>query len=175
MARRVGQERGVEVVVIRPGMVYGPGSRGWTVNMVRLLQRRVPAVLGDGSGHAQPVYIDNLVEGMILAAERPGIGGEAFNFVDRPLPWRDFFGYYGRMCGRKPLRLPLGLAKVGLGVYRWMSGRRESSGSLLAYYTAKAVYPMEKAEQLLGYRPGVSIEEGMGRTEVWLREAGYLG
>lgn len=176
-ARKVAAETGLELVVIRPGMVYGPRGPGWTVNMVRLLQRGFPVIMGDGSGHAQPVYVDNLIDGLILAADpqRTGIAGEAFNFVDRPLPWRDFFGYYGRMSGRKPRRLPLWLARVGLGLYKRVSGRLESTDSLLAYYTSKAVYPIDKAERLLGYRPRLSLDEGMQRTEAWLHEAGYLG
>ena len=51
---------------------------------------------------------------------------------------------------------------------------RRITPDLLAFYTAKAIYPTTKAEQLLGYRPRVSIAEGMRRAEQWLRQQGYL-
>lgn len=173
-AMAVANELGLEATVVRPGMVYGPGSQTWTVNMIRLLQRRVPIIIAGGTGHAQPVYIDNLVDLLILAASRPEAAGQAFNGIDQPLPWRDFFGYYGRMCDRRPWGIPLWLARFALEIFRRISGRSESARTLLSFYTAQAVYPHEKARRLLGYEPQVSIEEGMARTEYWLRQAGYL-
>jgi nucleoside-diphosphate-sugar epimerase len=165
---------GLELAVVRPGMVYGPRAQAWSVGLLRLVQRGVPVILGDGSGYAQPLYIDNLIDGMILAATRPGAISQAFNFVDQPLPWRALFGFYGAMCRRKPRRAPLWLGRVGVAIYKAVSGRPEPAGELLSYYTGRAIYPTTKAEELLGYRPRVGIEEGMRRTEAWLRHAGYL-
>ncbi|MCI0575111.1 MAG: NAD(P)-dependent oxidoreductase [Chloroflexi bacterium] len=173
-ARAAAADCGLALAVGRPGMVYGPGSRTWSLRLLQLVQRRVPVLLAGGRGHAHPIYVDNLVDGLILAATRPEAAGQAFNFVDQPLPWREFFGYYGAMCRRRPLAMPLGLARVALTVFRWMTGRSESTESLLRYYTNTAVYSTARAEQLLDWRPAVSLEEGMRRTEAWLRQAGYL-
>ncbi|UCG23079.1 MAG: NAD(P)-dependent oxidoreductase [Chloroflexota bacterium] len=173
-ARQVAEEIGQELTVIRPGMVFGPRGRSWTVNLFKLVKRGVPAIFGDGTGHAQPIYVENLIDGLILAADRPEAAGQAFNFVDQPLPWRDFLGYYGAMCGRQPRRLPLGLARIALTLVKPFIGRTESTGALLAYYTNNSVYPTTGAEQSLGYRRRFSVEEGMAHTEAWLRESGYL-
>lgn len=173
-ARQVGEEISQEVTVIRPGMVFGPRGRSWTINLFKLVKRGVPAIFGDGTGHAQPIYVENLIDGLILAADRPAASGQAFNFVDQPLPWRDFLGYYGTMCGRRPRKLPLGLARIALTLVKPFIGRTESTDALLAYYTNNSVYSIDNAKQLLGYHPRVSIEEGMAQTERWLRESGYL-
>jgi nucleoside-diphosphate-sugar epimerase len=174
-AREVATELGLALVVIRPGMVYGPRGKSWTVNLLRLVQRRVPVIMGDGSGHAQVVYVDNLVDGLISAATRPEAAGEAFNFVDRPLPWRDLFAYYGAMSGRRPLSVPwLWLARLVLPVFIRITGRTESATDLLQFYTTKSVYPIDKARDLLDFEPRISVDEGMRRSEAWLREAGYL-
>ena len=173
-ARQLGAEIGQEVSVIRPGMVFGPRGRSWTINLFKLVKRGVPAIFGDGTGHAQPIYVENLIDGLILAAYKPEAAGQAFNFVDQPLPWRDFLGYYGAMCGRPPRRLPLGLARIALTLVKPFIGRAESTDALLAYYTNNSVYPITSAEQLLGYRRRFSSEEGMAQTERWLRESGYL-
>jgi nucleoside-diphosphate-sugar epimerase len=173
-AARQAAELGVELVITRPGMVYGPGSRNWTIALLRLVQRRVPVLLGGGQGHAQPIFIDNLVDGFMLAAERPEAAGQAFNFVDRPLTWRAFFGYYGAMCGRRPLSLPLWTVRAVLPLVRRLIGRAESPDELLRYYTARATYPIDRASRLLGYRPRIKLDEGMALTEAWLRRQGYL-
>jgi nucleoside-diphosphate-sugar epimerase len=168
------RDAGLELAIIRPGMVYGPRGRSWTINLFKLVRRGVPVIIGDGKGHAQPVYVDNLTDGMILAATRPEAAGEAFNFVDQPLPWQEMFFYYGAMCGRKLRKVPLWAAKGLLPVVKPFIGRTESTDDLLKFYTNRSVYPIDKAKRLLGYRPKICLDEGMKRTEAWLREAGYL-
>ncbi len=155
-------------------MVFGPRGRSWTINMFKLIKRGLPVIFGDGDGHAHPIYIDNLVDGLILAASRPEAAGQAFNFMDQAMPWRQFLGYYGQMCGKKPRRLPLFMARIVLALVKPFIGRTESTEALLAFYTNKSVFSTAKAEQLLAYRRRISIEEGMAQTEAWLREAGYL-
>jgi len=172
--REVASDLGIELTIIRPGMVFGPRGRSWTINLFKLVKKGVPVILGDGTGHAQPVYIDNLLDGMILAGTCPEAVGQSFNFVDRPLPWKELFAYYGAMCGRKPRRLPLWLFRGIAAFVLPFLGRTESIDDVLAFYTSQSVYPTVKAEQLLGYRPLVSLDDGMRRTEEWLREAGYL-
>jgi nucleoside-diphosphate-sugar epimerase len=173
-ALQVGEEAGQEVTVIRPGQVYGPRGRSWTINLFNLVKRGVPVILGDGTGHAHPIYIDNLVDGLVLVAKRQEAAGEAFNFVDQPLPWREFLGYYGAICDRQPRRLPLFLGRILLGLVKPFIGRTESTEALLTFYTNKSVYSMDKARQLLGYRRRIDLETGMATTEAWLRETGYL-
>jgi nucleoside-diphosphate-sugar epimerase len=172
--REAAMNLGLDFSIIRPGMVFGPRGRSWTINLFKLVKKGVPVILGDGDGLAQPVYIDNLLDGMILAGTRPEAVGHAFNFVDQPLPWKELFAYYGAMCGRKPRRLPLWLFRGIAALVIPFLGRSESIDDILTFYTSQSVYPMEKAGKLLGYRPRVSLDEGMRRTEEWLREAGYL-
>lgn len=169
-------ELGLALSVVRPGMVYGPGSYGWSVRMLRLVQRGVPLIFGKGDGHAHPVYVDNLVDGMMLAATRPEAAGKAFNFVDEPVTWREWFGAYGAMAGREPVALPFWLARLGFVVaaHLPLGLSIRVSDRLLGYYTSKTVYPTAKAERLLGYGARVGFEEGMRRTEAWLREEGHL-
>lgn len=173
-AMELAHRLGLELTIVRPGMVYGPGSIGWSVRMVRLLQLGVPVIWGNGDGYAYPVYVGNLVNGIILAARQPQAAGEAFQFVDTPMTWRDWFGHFGRMCGRPPRRAPLWLARRLFQVAEWLPLGLSVDRDLIVYYTSRSVLPLTKASRLLGYEPGVTIREGMKRTETWLREAGYL-
>jgi nucleoside-diphosphate-sugar epimerase len=151
--RELAIEMGIELVIIRPGMVFGPRGKNWTVNLFRLVKNRIPVILGDGSGYAHLIYLDNLVDGLILAATQPKAAGEVFNFVDESLSWYELFDYYGQMCHRRLRRIPLGLAKAILFLAEPLIGRSESPDELLAFYINKVSYPNTKAVQQLDYSP----------------------
>lgn len=168
------RELGLELAIIRPGMVYGPGSYSWTKRMVQLLQKRVPVIFGDGDGLAYPVYIDNLVDGMILAAKVPAAAGEDFHFVDPQVTWQQWFGAYGKMCDCPPVQIPLWLSRLLLTAGERLPLGLSVDRDLLTYYRAGTRYSMEKAERLLGYRPNVDFTEGMARAEAWLRAEGHI-
>lgn len=173
-ALRLGQELGLPVTIVRPAQVYGPRSMNWTLGMLRLVQRGVPTIVGDGSGHALPVYIDNLLDGMLLAAARPAGIGEAFQFCDPPVLWRDFFGYYGAMCGRRPRAIPEWAASALVWANETFRLGIPLNRERVRFLLARSTYPSAKAEHLLGYQPRVDIQTGMARAEAWLRETGYL-
>ncbi len=174
-ARQLAQKLGLPLVVIRPGMVYGPRAYGWTINMLTLVQKRTPVILGRGDGYACPIYIDNLLDGLLLAGSHPAAAGHAFNFCDPPITWRQFFDYYGAMCGKQPVHLPLGVVQLMIKLlYPLGLSPGGITPDLLHFYTAKARYPTTQAEQLLGYHPRIGIDEGMRHSENWLRQNGYL-
>ncbi len=174
VAMSTAAELGVRLVVARPGIVYGPGSYGWSLRMVRILERGLPVIFGDGAGHAHPVFIDNLIDGLILAATRQEAIGKHFNFVDGPVPWREWFGYYARMCGRSPRRLPLWMACLALAAAERLPLGLSVDRNLIGHYTNTSIYPIQRARDLLAYEPKVNLEEGMRRTESWLRRENYL-
>jgi len=83
------------------------------------------------------------------------------------------------MAGKPKIRsVPEWLGKaiaLGMEVTSKMSGRPPKiTREAIGFLTCKARFSVEKAERELGYSPRFSLEEGMKRTEQWLREAGYL-
>lgn len=173
-ARRLARELGMELAVVRPGMVYGPDSRAWSVRMLRLVQQRAPVIFGKGDGYAYPVYIDNLVDALMLAGSEPGAVDEDFNFVDEPRTWREWFGAYGEIAGRAPVAVPAWVGRAALRAAERLPLGLSVDRDLESYYMAKTVFPTTKANRLLGYEPAVSFEEGMARTGAWLRAAGHV-
>lgn len=173
-ARDVAAASGISLTIVRPAMVYGPGSTGWTVGMLRLVKKGVPVLYGDASGHAYPVYIDDLIDALVLAGARPEASGEAFNVSDASVDWATFFWYYGRMCGKRPRRVPMALARL----IAWGNERFHLNMPLtterLKTYVRKLRYPTAKASRLLGWKVSVPVDEGMRRSEAWLREVGQL-
>lgn len=174
VARQTAAKLDLELVIVRPGMVYGPRSDGWSVRMVEVLQKGLPVIYGGGRGNTYQVYIDNLIDGMLLTAVRPQAAGEAFNFVDPPVDWRTFFNYYAVMCGAKPRAVPMWAARILAWANETFNLGLPLTRERLEYYIQSPTFPFAKAEKRLGYRPRVSIDDGMKQTEAWLQEAGYL-
>ncbi|MCP4937408.1 MAG: hypothetical protein GY927_25160, partial [bacterium] len=85
-----------------------------------------------------------------------------------------FFTYYADMCGMKPRRLPMWGGKLLLIANNLFNLHLPLNENRLRQYSLKIVYPTTKAEQQLGFHSRIPVDEGMQRTEVWLRENGYL-
>lgn len=173
-AQEVAARTGLELAIVRPAMVYGPRSAGWTVAMLKLVRKGVPVLFGDASGYAFPVYVDDVVDMLRRCGARPEARGEAFNASDASVTWAQFFGYYGRMCGRRPRRVPLPMAKGLAYANEWLSLGLPLSVERLRYYVRRLRVRTEKAQRLLGWQVQVPIDEGMRRSEEWLRRSGRL-
>lgn len=91
---------GLPVTVLQPTAVYGPNAPVWTVGILERLQAgRVP-LIADGEGICNAVYVDDVVEGMVLAAVKEEALGEAFLLsAAQPVTWRQFYGAYEEMVG----------------------------------------------------------------------------
>lgn len=86
------RERGrVEVVILRPGIVFGPRSY-WVGSFADALLKREAYLVNDGQGICNSVYVDNLIHAVIRAICTPGADGETFLVGDREcVTWRDLY------------------------------------------------------------------------------------
>jgi nucleoside-diphosphate-sugar epimerase len=170
----------VECAIVRPGDVYGPGSRPWTVLPLEIIKSNRFLLPAMGRGVFSPVYVDDLVEGLTLAAERPEAAGQVLTIGGpAPVPAKEFFGHYFRMLGKRgpvclPTPLAVAAARVGGAAERLRGHRTEINAASMLYLARPGGYSIEKARRLLGYEPRVTLDEGMRRTETWLREQGLL-
>jgi nucleoside-diphosphate-sugar epimerase len=170
----------VECAVVRPGDVYGPGSRPWTLLPLEIIRSNRFLLPAMGRGAFSPVYVDDLVDGLALAAEHPDAGGQVITIGGSgPVQAREFFGHYFRMLGKRgPLCLPtplaVGLARIAGAAERARGQRTEINAASMRYLARPGGYSIAKARRLLGYAPAVDLAEGMRRTEAWLREQSLL-
>lgn len=96
----------MNVVTLRPGCVYGPGSAQWSERIARwLTARRVGDLGAAGDGTCNLVYVDDVVAAILAALQRPGVGGETFN-LGSPAPptWNEYFVAFARALGAVPVR-----------------------------------------------------------------------
>ncbi len=169
--------KGLPLVILRPGLVYGPHGRGWTLRFVDWIGAGRPAMVAGGHGYCWPVFVDNLVDAILLAMDR-SVTGNAFTIVDTTATWREFLGYYAHML-HKPIRsVPLVAAyALALGdelrafLTRTPPRIRPTA---IGYTVSRARHNTRKATHLLGWTPRIALPEGMLLTERWLKEQGYL-
>jgi len=92
------QKYALPVSIIQPACVYGPFGGSWTTGVLdQLVNDRVILVEG-GHGLANPVYVDDVVHAILLAAIKEQAIGEAFLISDgHHVTWREFYGQYARL------------------------------------------------------------------------------
>lgn len=178
VARDLAARTGIELVVLRPTMIYGPASPSWTLVPFRTIRRGLPFVLGDGSYLLDAVYVDDVAEAFLLAGVVPAAAGETFHIGGASVDWNAFAGAYAAMAGRRLRRLPAAVAWAGARaaafVTRAATGRATVVPELVGVLTSRAVFPHDKAAQALGYRPTYDLATGMRATEAWLRTHGEV-
>jgi 2-alkyl-3-oxoalkanoate reductase len=95
----------VELVILRPGIVWGPRSR-WVTEAVRAMRAGTFGWLDGGRGLINPIYVDNLVQAIDRACVAP-VDGETFLLNDpRPETWREFFTPWLEACRIAPDKVP---------------------------------------------------------------------
>jgi nucleoside-diphosphate-sugar epimerase len=174
------QEHHLPIVLARASQVYGPGSPQFTIRPIQMIKSGKMVLIEGGRHLCKPVYIDNLVDGLALCATIEAAIGEAINLTDGiTIPWRDFFGAYGRMLGVETFpSVPFALAWL-LGYFNELkaifTGRKAGfNRDVVRTLHSSNSFSNQKARTLLGWEPRVDFNEGMRRTEAWLKAQGYL-
>jgi nucleoside-diphosphate-sugar epimerase len=99
-----GRELGIETVVVQPTVVYGPYGGFWTVRPLLQMKTGSVVLVDEGAGTCNAVYVDDVVESLLLAADHPAAAGEMFLVTGpRACTWAEFFGSYEHMTGRRAL------------------------------------------------------------------------
>jgi nucleoside-diphosphate-sugar epimerase len=167
---------GFETVVVRPRFVWGPGDTTLLPAITETVKSGRFAWIGGGRHLTSTAYIDNVVEGLLLGAER-GRAGEAYFITDgEPVEFRDLLTRMletqGVEAPSRTLPLPLARGLAAGSETAWRVLRRDGDPPL----TRAAVWlsameitiDISKARSELGYEPVVTVDEGIER----LRSAG---
>ena len=172
--------QGLDTVILRPASTYGPRGTAWTLHPLEQIRRGRLRLLGGGRGLVNLGYIDNVVDGTMLALTQTQAAGQTYNLCDGvAIAYRDFYGYYARMLGKRRVpSVPAWLGRLAVSSPgRWLrrvSGRPSAGPWSLHYLLNRSRFSIDKMQRELGYRPYISVSEGMKRTEVWLQAHGYL-
>jgi len=178
-AVRLARETNLELVIVRPTIVYGPGSGRILAELSRVTHERIKALNG-GRGHLNMIYVEDLVDGILLALDTPGAAGESFLLSGDPaVSWREYLAHLAAMCGKPPPpSIPMWRAHLEATVARWhfrfTRHPRRIEDTDFSLMHQPSVVSIEKARRILGFHPRTSLSEGMQKTEAWLRDTGWL-
>ncbi len=169
----------IDCCIIRPGDVYGPGSRAWLLEPLKMARSGRLLLPNGGRGIFTPIYIDDLIDGTLLAAHSEAASGQIFIlWGEQAVSCGEFFSYHWRWAGRRgrppslPLQAAIPLTKAIHTLNRWRGVRDEACPDTMRMFNRKGAFNGRKARELLGFEPKVSLAEGMEYSAQWLREIG---
>jgi 2-alkyl-3-oxoalkanoate reductase len=170
----------IEVVVLRPGDVYGPGSRPWVVLPLRYLRARQAVLPARGRGILSHVHVDTLLDGITRAIATPSAAGGVFHLTDGvATTCAEYFGRLGAMVGTRPRHLPTpaAVAAAGLvgGVQRAFGRSNELGAASMRLLARTGSYRIDHAREVLGFEPAIDLDTGMADVEAWAATQGLLG
>ncbi|MBK8032626.1 MAG: NAD-dependent epimerase/dehydratase family protein [Chloroflexi bacterium] len=179
VVREIAARYNLSYAIIRPSMIYGPKSGLWTEQMFRLASLNPTPWIGDGSGSAYPIYVDDVVDLLILVATHPNAHNQAFNCTPDPSPtWRDYLQSYSRLAGHDnwlaiPPLLMLAVGGIAMLVSPPLSEGRDLP-DMIQFARRHITFKMTKARELLGWQPQVDLATGIARSADYLRSIGKL-
>lgn len=148
----------MDVVIIRPPLVYGPGAPGNFASLMRCIEKGFPLPLGCINNRRSLVALDNLVDLIITCIEHPAAANQVFLAGDgQDLSTTELLRGVGKAID-KPARLipvPVGMLMFGAIFIGKKSVAQRLLGSLQV--------DISKARNLLGWEPPLSVEEGLRR------------
>ena len=157
--RLLASETGMEVVIIRPPLVYGPGVKANFAALMRAVQRGIPLPLGAVHNQRSLVALDNLVDFIITCTTHPAAANQTFLVSDgQDLSTTDLVRGMAQASG-----VPARLLPVPVPILRFaarMFGKTDAIDRLCGNLQIDA----SKARNLLGWVPPVSVEEGLRRV-----------
>ena len=177
---RYAKEFGLNSVIIRPAIVYGPRNISNMSRMFKAIQDGKFFVVGSGKNLWHMTYIEDLAKGFIQAEKSSKKPGEVYILAGaKPVSMNKMTSTAAKLLTVKPpKRLPLWLATVaavGFGLIKKVTGKKvpiEMSG--VKFLTNHRYYDISKAKKELGYSPTTGIEQGLEKTFAWYKKNGVL-
>lgn len=180
LALRYHREHGMPVTIVRPTVMYGPRN----MYMLRLYEETQSGnfrFIGSMNNLMHPCYIENFLQGITLAAERPEAVGEIYIIGDeKPITWVEYVKTVAEVMGATPPKRHISISLMKIIAYlsefkSWMFGGEPFfARSWLDEITKVYAYDITKAKKDLGYNPKISLKEGISRTIDWYRLNGFL-
>jgi nucleoside-diphosphate-sugar epimerase len=179
-AALAGRGDGVEVVVVRPGLVYGPRDLH-LLALYHSIDRGLFRPIAGGRARWQPIHVRDLCRGIAAAIDRKGIDGQVFHLAGAEVvELGDLARRIASLLGTR-LRgpgLPYGAAMaVGavleLGL-RPLGIEPPLSRSRVRTLTEDRVYRIDRARRMLEFEPEIPLDDGLAETVGWYREHGYI-
>ena len=161
---QIAEETGLEVVIVRPPLVYGPEVKGNFAQMLRVLDKGIPLPLASVRNLRSLVYVENLADALIACASHPAAAGQTYLVSDgEDISTSGLLNFLAESIGR-PARLfpcPPGLLQV---LANWV-GKGAQAERLLGSLQVDSA----KIRRDLNWVPPYTLQQGLQATAEWYR------
>ena len=156
--QQIAQETGMEVVIIRPPLVYGPGVKGNFANLIKLVGKGLPLPLGIIHNRRSMIALDNLVDLIITCIDHPNAANQVFLASDgQDLSTTELLQGLAQAMGTPSRLLPIPGALLSLAAS--VLGKKSIADRLLGSLQVD----ISKTRDLLNWAPPISVDEGLRR------------
>lgn len=165
--REIGRETGLEVVIVRPPLVYGPGVKGNFLSLLHAVYKGYPLPLAGVHNVRSLLYLGNLVDALLLCSAHPAAAGRTYLLRDgEDISIAGLISYLAAGMGKEPhlFSSPMWLLR-GLSV---LAGRQDSLDRLVGSLRIDDALIRKE----LGWMPSISVPEGLWKTAAWYAKAG---
>lgn len=174
-------KNGLPAVIIRPAAIYGPGDPERFFMIFKRVSKGFFPMFGDGKTLYHPLYIDSLIDAFILVME-PGRGdGQTYLIADEEyVGIEDLVRRTGRALGVdvKVPHFPVWPVVLAGHICETLCKPFKITPPIFPrrvdWYRQNRAFDISKAKRELGYKPTISLDEGLRRTGEWYRAEGYL-
>lgn len=153
------KETGMEVVIIRPPLVYGPGVRANFASMLKWVDRGVPLPFGAINNQRSLVGLDNLVSFIIHCIDHPEAANEVFLISDgEDLSTTELLRKVAKSFGKQARLIPVAVS--------WMTFAAKLVGkeAVANRLFGSLQLDISKATNLLGWKPVITMEQQLQKT-----------
>lgn len=162
--RQFGEETGLEIVLVRPPLVYGPDVRANFLRMMDAVSRGIPLPLGAITAHRSVVCVNNLADALLHCITDARAANECFHVADDDPPSiAGLLRMVGEILGRPARLFPVPLAALRL------AGRLTGRSAAVDRLTGSLQLDTSRIKQLLGWQPPYTTRQGLEATVAWYR------
>lgn len=159
-----GRETGMEIVIIRPPLVYGPGVRANFFNLMRAIDKGIPLPLGAIAAQRSIVYVDNLADAIVHCANAPAAAGHIFHVADeRDVAVKELASMLAEQLNAPRRLLPVPPALLHL------VGRLTGRTAVVDRLVGELRLDCSLIREAIGWRPPYTTEQGLRETAAWYR------
>ncbi len=178
------EKQRLPATIVRPVITYGPRDTwGMVTKLARLIHSGRFALVGTGENRIHLIYIDDLIDGLMLAISHPPAGTKTYILAaDQPVSMKRLIAILGEALSRPVgrVRVPAPFAWfTGLvleSLYRWCRIRQEPlvTRDKVDLMTRDRFFDIARARAELGFAPRTGCQEGLRRTMDWLMVSGNI-
>jgi len=164
--RSIAAKTDLEVVIVRPPLVYGPGVRANFLRLMRLVAQGVPLPLPDTKNKRSLLGVENLGDFLVRCVSHHEAANEIFLLSDgEDVSTRELAARLAQVLGRCARFMPIPVSLVCL------AGKLLQKDAAVSRLLGSLVINSGKARQMLGWTPPVTLDDGLAATARWYLES----